>query len=150
MKVGFTGTREGMNAEQAQRVTEILRELRADIFESEFLHGNCIGADEQAAMIAGNLGYKLIAYPCNIPNMQSRIISHVSQPVEQPLVRNRHIVRDCDILIAAPKEHFEPEPRPGQGTWSTVRYTRKQNLKRKCVIVWPDGKTKTEIESDGY
>lgn len=145
MNVGFTGTREGMTDDQLDKLDRLLRGFRQDIFDSSFLHGNCVGADEQALTLARNLNYRTVAYPTDIPSMQIELsLSDYAKDAEKPLVRNRHIVRDCDVLIAAPKESTEPEPARGQGTWSTVRYARKQNLKRRTYIIWPDGKLEVQ------
>jgi hypothetical protein len=141
MVVGFTGTREGMTANQKEMVEELLTEFRADIFEPWFHHGNCIGADEQALEIAKRLGYKTMAHPTDMPNLQISVMySDAWEQVEQPLKRNRDIVRKADVMIAAPKESEEPKSSRGSGTWFTIRHCRKQNVKRRCFIVWPNGK----------
>lgn len=44
MKVGFTGTREGMTA--AQRLA--FSKLIAELFVDEFHHGDCVGSDAEA------------------------------------------------------------------------------------------------------
>jgi len=51
-----------------------------------------------------------------------------------PLVRNRDIVDECDLLVACPGSDHE-ELR--SGTWACIRYARK--VKRKTIIIWPDG-----------
>ncbi len=50
------------------------------------------------------------------------------------LTRNKDIVRETDILIAAPAE-IEEQIR--SGTWSTVRYARK--LGKPVFVILPDG-----------
>jgi hypothetical protein len=51
-----------------------------------------------------------------------------------PLVRNKVIVRETELLIAAPAEAMEHHR---SGTWSTVRHARK--LGRAICIIRPDG-----------
>jgi len=140
MNVGFTGTREGMTKDQKEQVENLLLYFRSDIFESVFHHGNCIGADEQALELAGKLNYYTIAHPTDMPNLQIPVShSHESREVRQPLARNRDIVRESDVVIAAPKEDVEPKHYRGSGTWFTINHCRKQNINRRYLIVWPDG-----------
>jgi len=142
MKIGFTGSRVGLTKAQKQTLLERLQETASD---SEFLHGGCIGADEQAAGMAGNLGYILIEFPSDLPHMRTRLISHETRSPRKPLARNDDIIRECELLFACPKETEEPKPAPGQGTWSTVRHARRFN--RATIIIWPDGSR--EVTCDG-
>jgi len=144
MIVGFTGSREGMTVFQEATFRNVLTMIMAKsgITDKEyiFIHGDCIGSDEEAAQIARDLGFEIIGYPANIPKYRAYFSSDVEKEPEQPLVRNRNIVKDCNLLIAMPKETFEPKPMQGQGTWSTIRYARKQQrLDRPCYIIWPNG-----------
>jgi hypothetical protein len=50
------------------------------------------------------------------------------------LTRNKDIVRETDILIAAPAE---TEEQIRFGTWSTVQYARK--LGKPVFVILPDG-----------
>jgi hypothetical protein len=55
MKVGFSGTQEGMTPEQEARVASVLWNILFDTPKprnAQFHHGNCVGADEEAAAIA--------------------------------------------------------------------------------------------------
>ena len=140
MNVGFTGTRQGMTNEQKFELARLLGRYSQDMFEPWFLHGNCIGADEEAAIIANNLQFKLWSFPCDIPDLQSKLVSHRVELIETPLTRDRHIVRECDILIATPKENARPSSYRGSGTWYTINHCLKQNVKRRHVIIWPDGR----------
>lgn len=145
MNVGFTGTRSGLTDEQLMALDELLYQLSKEDTSYTLLHGNCVGADEQALTLANNLGYWTVAYPTDIPSLQIELaLSDEARESEPPLTRNRHIVRDCDVLIAGPRETKEPPPMRHQGTWSTVRYARKQNLLRKTYIIWPNGKLEVQ------
>jgi hypothetical protein len=145
MKIGFTGTRAGLS-EQQQRVlrSQLLAAKSCRNHPWEFLHGACLGADEQAAGLARALGYVLIDYPSDLPHLRTRLISDETHSPRRPLARNDDIIRDCDRLYACPKEDKEPRPAPGQGTWTTVRHARKAG--RRTIIIWPSGMMETTCE----
>jgi predicted Rossmann fold nucleotide-binding protein DprA/Smf involved in DNA uptake len=57
------------------------------------------------------------------------------QRAEKPyLARNRDIVLETIALIAAPAE---PQERIRSGTWSTVRFAKKQG--KTVILILPDG-----------
>jgi hypothetical protein len=114
MKIGFTGTSWGMTPSQKAQVHERLLYWAAQGAD-EFHHGLCIGADEQAADIAHDIGYKVVAHPGYSPkNPENRMY------------------RSDFLVIAAPRDKNE-EIR--SGTWTTVRYARKK--KRNIELVYP-------------
>jgi len=102
---------------------------------STFSHGDCIGADEEAHYIARAYSLSIIVRPANLPRQRA----YVSGPFlkiylpEDPLIRNRKLVDDCDLLIAAPSG---PEILRS-GTWSTVRYARKTKKEVKILCAKP-------------
>ena len=103
MKVGFTGTRNGMSVSQRRQLQAVCYALRT---MREFHHGDAIGADKQAAaFVATARGVEVVPHPAG----------------DDPLARNRRIVEACDILIAAPETDREVVR---SGTWATVRYAR--------------------------
>jgi hypothetical protein len=135
-----------MTMPQSTMVGQLLEHFRSDIFEANFHHGNCVGADEEAAAIARYYNYVITAYPADLTKWQSDFKSDFYKPVTGPLTRNRAIVKDSDVIIAAPNAMMEPLVRNtrGSGTWYTIRHARKKE--RKCVIVWRDGGVKWENE----
>jgi hypothetical protein len=144
MRVGFTGTREGMSQLQKDALSVWLSRHAA----TEFHHGSAQGADEEAVRVLLDLApafdhiktCAIHAHPCDVPHSGSAaafILSHEKHKVRKPLVRNQEIVDAADILIAAPKGPEEVR----SGTWAAVRYARK--LGRRVLILWPDG-TRTE------
>lgn len=138
MKVGFSGTREGMTALQRAHVRELLRGLAP----AEAHHGDCIGADEQFHLLVYyDNGPRVVGHPPSNNQMRAYCgfdFCHVPKPY---LERNRDIVDEVDVLIACPKSDVE-ELR--SGTWATVRYAR--TLGRKIYFVLPDGTTKVEAD----
>jgi hypothetical protein len=135
--VGFTGTRKGMTNEQRVSVALLIIKLHP----STIHHGCCIGADEQFDKLCksyiGNVSIIRVGHPSDIIKYTMDIsdIEHL-MPIKPPLERNKNIVLLSNVLIACP-DGFEEKIR--SGTWSTVRYAKKQN--KKIHIVFPDGKT---------
>jgi hypothetical protein len=138
MRVGFTGTREGMTDVQLARFRSGLARL-VEAGAVLFRHGCCVGADEQAAVavVAHHPEVTVFGHPSDLPGLTSddamRCCDDTAYP-EPPLDRNRHIVDGCDVLVACPKGMAEEQR---SGTWATVRYARVQN--KRVVIVWPNG-----------
>ena len=129
--VGFTGTREGATKEQLKSVRWLLRKMKPSIL----VHGDCVGADADVHAVALDLGIKVHMRPANMPRYRAHCKGgEVIAPEEDPLDRNKKIVRSANAMIACPKE-FKNELR--SGTWSTVRYASKEEC--LCWIVYPDG-----------
>jgi hypothetical protein len=90
VNIGFTGTRQGMTKWQAAQVRQFLESFDGD----RFLHGNCLGADTMALLIAQDLGYHTVAYPVDVPDWQNDTFpsNTVMEMDDQPLRRNRHML----------------------------------------------------------
>lgn len=137
MKIGFTGTRDGMTEEQ---IKVLLKCVMFDTQITEAHHGMCVGADVQfhdiIRKIDPNGFIKIIGHPASnfrhYKPMTGRL--DVVREAKPSLRRNHDIVDECDILIATPKSEKEWLR---SGTWSTVRYAHKIN--RDVVIINPDG-----------
>lgn len=146
MKIGFTGTRDGLTCEQHAALCEWVKTRKV----TEFHHGACVGADCEAFDVFHQWapGVKIVAHP---PENNSLVsgnaleFSHEKRPRAPYLGRNRNIVDATDVLVACPKGPEEQEQR--SGTWACVRYARRQG--RKVFIVWPDGITTVEGEGCG-
>lgn len=141
MKVGFTGTRDGLFPDQRSQLWSWI--VRNPI--TEFHHGCCIGADFEAAEIVGrakDVGTVAFhAHPSTLAGLTSDKAvrrSNVVHPTKAPLERNHDIVDACEVLLACPKG---PEERRS-GTWATVRYAQK--VKRHVIIFWPNGEVTEE------
>lgn len=144
MNIGFTGTKHGMTLPQTETIRALLGLFYAAInttmypsesYTPEFHHGDCIGADFESAGIAKSMKYKLICHPPVNPSKRAwSDFNDTVMPEYDYIVRDQHIVNDSRILIAAPHTSYEVTR---SGTWTTVRYARKQ--KRNIFIVNPDG-----------
>jgi len=140
MVVGFTGTREGMTLEQKRVVDEILEMWSPQLLR----HGDCVGADHDAHVLAYQRGILVDLHPPIVPTHRAfcnRLYPNVSVvwPEKDYLKRDREIVDNSDKLIATPKEFFD---KTRSGTWYTVRYAFKTwDLLDRVAVVYPDGTT---------
>jgi hypothetical protein len=137
MKIGFTGTRQGMTEEQASTFEDLTDKLyRQDKTVREFHHGDCIGADEDAHDILRSFpGLYLHSHPCTLFRQRANTENDVEYDALAPLDRNKVIVESVDIMIACPSgtdELFR-----GSGTWATIRHARR--TKKKLFVIWPNG-----------
>jgi len=134
--IGFTGTRKGMTLEQREAVHRLLAsEHQPDLF-SYFHHGDCIGADAQAHLIARSLKYLIIGHPPKNPSFRANCDGfHSLRLTEEYRTRNRAIVNECTLLIAAPAGFAEERL---SGTWTTIRFAVKAG--RPVRLIMPDGR----------
>lgn len=131
MKIGFTGTRDGMTEAQTTALHALLPV--ADI-ASEFHHGDCLGADAQAHDIATGHGCRTVSHPPIKDDLRAFKKADEYRERKSYLARNREIVKETEFLIAAPKEFVEQDK---GGTWYTVRFAREKG--RRLCIIRPDG-----------
>lgn len=131
-----------MTQEQKMRFVRLLVELNP----CEFHHGDCVGSDAQAhtivrgvMMVGGAVlkddprtvgNCKIVVHPPIIRTHRAYCPGDETRFEKEYLIRNRRIVIETDIVVAAPKS-AEEEIR--SGTWSTIRYARK--LGREVRIV---------------
>lgn len=134
LHVGFTGTRKGMTFVQRRTLRDLLWDIKATDFE----HGDCVGADEQAHAIANVNRTRIHIRPCTITDQRAFCITRlgidIHYPPKPPIERNHDIVDASHVLIATPGEMAE---QLRSGTWSTVRYARKRG--KRVIIIFPDG-----------
>jgi hypothetical protein len=132
MKIGFTGTQQGMTEKQQEEFVKLIQEFNP----TEFHHGDCIGADKQAndfvfAIYKGKA--KIVIHPPVNPAKRAWCNTWDDmRPQRDYLKRNHDLVNETDLLIATPKEANEVVR---SGTWSTIRYARKQN--KEVMIIAP-------------
>lgn len=130
-KIGFTGTRLGLTELQSFALRQILE----DVGLFEFGHGDCVGADEQAARIAYELGAKLTCFPPVSPDKRAfTLFNHETMMAETYFARNRSIAQWCDMLIGCPPSDSRLTT---GGTWYTIDYSLK--IKKPTSVIWPNG-----------
>lgn len=140
LKIGFTGTHRGASAFQLDELVKTLTQLRdthAEQFTVELHHGQCIGADEQAAKAAKGLGYRVVAHPGlakDPKNLLYRAEFEGNDEVRdaKPFIERDHdIVDESTIMIATPVSR---EDHVRSGTWTTVRYAKKVGRKEGVTL----------------
>lgn len=139
MKIGFTGTQRGMTQHQeclfVETIYQLLLEATTPRESIQFHHGDCIGADADAHRLIRHY-FPTVTIVGHPPiNESKRAFCKVDIELKSfdYLVRNRQIVTATDVLVACPGGMTE-ELR--SGTWSTVRYARKQKGYRG-IVLWP-------------
>lgn len=147
MKIGFTGTRQGMTPGQKEEFERIF----LGICPTEFHHGDCVGADADAHVIVLRHAVRHNPEIAEIDELDYTEI-HIHPPTEERLrafkegdrlhparpyqERNMDIVLSCNTMIACPGG-YEEELR--SGTWATIRKARGQG--RPVLVIWPDGRS---------
>lgn len=135
MTIGFTGTR------QIDKISEGRLSLLAawlemyslrnqDIPGVTVVHGCAYGADTFVHERCLQYNIPIIGRPTYNRNSNLTNFMYLYLP-EAPLIRNKKIVDNCDILIALPIDKDVEELR--SGTWATIRYARKLN--KKIIII---------------
>lgn len=145
-KIGFTGTNRGMTQGQKEQLRDHLAGLLRRMVEAEpeccieFHHGDCIGADDEAATIAHEVGFWVIAHPGYPKGKEDDTTfrafnPHSGQILESKefIERDHDIVNAVDYMIAAPHSDREMIR---SGTWTTVRYARK--VRKPIGFVFPN------------
>lgn len=123
MKIGFTGTREGMSQHQKEQFALKLYELNP----TEFHHGDCEGADADAHDIVRMFfpHVRIIVYPPKSDYRRAFKQGDETKEPEEYLNRDMNIVLAVDYLIGAPKTDNEVTR---SGTWTTIRYAREAQI----------------------
>ena len=142
MKLGFTGTEDGMTREQEFSFRHLVLILQP----VEFHHGMCVGADEEAHYIIkvlnrlGKIDCRIVGHPgvTKDGKLWKRATFLPGLDDEWPpkyfLDRNPDIVRVTDFLVATPAE---PDETLRSGTWATVREA--QRTRKPFDVIQPDG-----------
>lgn len=146
VRIGFTGTQEGMTVKQRLAfITALMAEVQLKLDRAanvgapwfEFHHGDCIGADEEAHTIVRSI-YGTYAqihiHPPEIQTKRAHLKADVPYAPQDYLVRNKEIVICSEFIFAAPMQNQDVQR---SGTWSTIRYAHKQ--KTPCAIILNNG-----------
>jgi hypothetical protein len=140
LNVGVTGTRNGMNTYQENRVIEYLNMLKnkLPLYDTYQLHhGDCVGVDVEVAKIAQELGYKTVNHPPVDSELRAYHESDIILEPKTHFARNRDIVNNSEILLVVPMENSHQTK---GGTWYTHDYATKRNHIKSIVIFYPSGK----------
>lgn len=138
MRVGFTGTRNGMTKPQIEATKKLLVAHNP----TEFHHGDCVGADAEAHRLARSIRTNrtipfihIEVHPPNKDVYRAFCQGDVIHPVADYVVRDHAIVDATEVLIACPGTFKQYR---GSGTWLTYRYAR-DHSDSQIFIVFPDG-----------
>ena len=124
-KIGFTGTQRGMSPNQRHELLLLLSNEKC-----EFHHGDCIGADEEAHLIATNCGCTIYVHPPENSSKRAFCKAQHIRELKPYLKRNQDIIDETDFIIAAPKsEKYERR----SGTWWTIKHANK--IGKKVIIL---------------
>lgn len=136
MKIGFTGTRNGMTRDQNDTVMSILIHLGRPFIGH---HGDCEGADENFHNIVKCLQMPIVIHPPVKQDHRAGCLgaSEIREP-KSHFARNRDIVNETDLLIGVSVAPYRLDK---GGTWYTIDYARR--IGKKTIVVWPDGTTET-------
>ena len=132
MKVGFTGTREGMTQAQRDAFRRTIRAL--DV--TEFHHGDCVGADAEAHDEVRQWcpdARIFVHPPVDATHRAGRLGDEQREPLTH-FARNRRIVLACDVILGA---SLTPERTERGGTWYTLDFAFK--VGKLVQVHWPDG-----------
>lgn len=138
--VGFTGTRVGMQLNQKLELAEYFCYLKTNGY-THFHHGDCIGADAQAAKLAKQFGFILVCHPGHPRDKNNTMyraftdFNDVTHEVKPFIKRDKEIVDAVETVIATPagKEVVR------SGTWTTLRYCKRQG--KPSHIIYPSRTT---------
>lgn len=147
MRLGFTGTSDPQRVEQLVALRMELRRLAERFEPTEFHHGDCVNADENAhKLVMQDTTAKVVIHPPNNDYAQafcSGDLYRIERRQPKPyLERNRDIVDETDELLACPRSKLEQRR---SGTWATIRYARKKG--KPITIILPDGRVMRERNS---
>lgn len=134
VKIGFTGTQNGMSGPQLIKLNEAFEKIVASVGPGEFHHGDCVGADSEAATLARSHGFRIIGHPPTVYDKRAFFASDFDHMPLPYLKRNHVIVEMTDKLLVAPKTLTEERR---SGTWATFRYAMK--LGKSMTIFYPNG-----------
>lgn len=134
MKLGFTGTKQGMSQIQLEVIKNFIDSFKEMITEGH--HGDCVGADVQFNEVMESFDIWVVSHPPSNPTYRAFCQANEIRQVTDYTNRNKSIVKESDFLIAAPKEMKEVLR---SGTWATIRYWLKTKREDALLIVLPNG-----------
>ena len=141
MKLGMTGTRDGMTVLQ-RNTFNIHIENAFDCGLKEWHHGDCVGADAETHFIVSCFkSIDIIIHPPIDEKLRAFCLGAKEHwPAKSHFARNRDIVVTTDGLIVLPKQMTHQS---FGGTWYTHDYAVK--IGKPIFIIWPDGTTSNAL-----
>lgn len=136
VKYGFTGTKNRLRNSQKN---SIIHQLQTEINKGnniEIHHGDCVGADKDfhdicsCPLLKNSIKIKIVIHPPIDNKLRAYCQSNFICEEKTYLERNKDIVDDTEILIGCP---YDNEEKLRSGTWSTIRYAKKNN---KLVLLF--------------
>ena len=129
--IGFSGTQYGLTEPQKHQIAGYLQLLQP----REVHHGDCVGADAQFHSLVREMlpDARIVIHPPLNDGKRAFCDGDETKEARAYLTRNRRIVRESEILLAAPQA---PEEVLRSGTWATIRFARKRS--RPIILVLPD------------
>lgn len=133
LHIGITGTRSGFNDSQLEVFFNFINKS----FEpgAVFHHGDCVGVDVEAALIAKEVGYKIVGHPPIKKELRGFFEDDETRAVKNYLARDRDIVDESFMLVVVP---YQMEHQSTGGTWYTHDYAIKK--KKPVHVIWPEKK----------
>lgn len=134
MPLGITGARTG--ADDAQ-IAELWKVMRGKAMRyKDFHHGDCIGVDAQAHVIAEELGLRVTIHPPTDSTYRANCRADITLPPKPYRDRNLSIVLAVSHLIVVPSGLEEDQDR--SGTWQTYRMAKR--MAKPITIIYPGGR----------
>jgi hypothetical protein len=127
MKIGFTGTQQGLTPAQKKTLAYLLVTLSPE----QFHHGDCIGADEEAHNLATGLHIPITIHPPDNSTRRAWCRGGIMCDPAPYLARNHAIVDEAELLLATPDGEVE---KMRSGTWATIRYARKKGIPVRIIL----------------
>lgn len=141
LKLGVTGSRNGLTEQQQQQVIGWLDKpfWNRDYKLTEFHHGDCVGVDIQMCAIVKTYHpeCKIICHPPVKEELRGFFESDEYRKATNYLARNRNIVDEVEMLIGFPAHRVKSNG----GTWYTIKYAEKNSV--TTGIFYPDGNKET-------
>ncbi len=133
IKIGFTGTREGMSTRQKAEVEKFLNDEARKCDRLELHHGDCVGADADFHSICERLAAQksIVIHPPSNGRLRAHCKGDEVLPAKEYLDRNRDIVDGTDMLVGCPVSEVEEVK---SGTWYTIRYAKKINKPVQIIV----------------
>ena len=139
MLISFTGTRKGMTHQQINTFTKLLFELGAEVL----IHGDCIGADADAHVLAMGQEIEVRKRPCNLQSQRAFtdggiIIAEPEPPLDRnvsPIPNGLRFPRPMSWSGPAKPLRRKKSNVIAKGNWQSSRFQRKLSSSTSCLAI---------------